>query len=145
MKQEAAARREEVERLEQEAEANRNAPVDDSKIVEQMFGFLPEQAQMAEDGEKAIAGKPTFTHSHTCNISNAFASREASNPSSFSHAGMGSIPLPAEEEDLSEYKFSKFAATYFQGQATPTYIKRQLPTPLLGLKTQQDRVVRYLA
>ena len=51
MKQEAAARREEVERLEQEAEANRNAPVDDSKIVEQMFGFLPEgeHAQTADD------------------------------------------------------------------------------------------------
>ena len=51
MKLEAAARREEVERLEQEAEANRNAPVDDSKIVEQMFGFLPEgeQVQMADD------------------------------------------------------------------------------------------------
>ena len=53
MKQEAAARREEVERLEMEAEDKRNAPVDDSKIVEQMFGFLPEgeQAQMADDGE----------------------------------------------------------------------------------------------
>ena len=51
MKQEAAARREEVERLELEAEANRNQPVDDSKIVEQMFGFLPEgeQAQTADD------------------------------------------------------------------------------------------------
>ena len=49
--------------------------------------------------------------------------------------------MAAEEEDLSEYKFSKFAATYFQGQATPTYIKRQLKNPLLGLKTQQDRVV----
>ena len=57
-------------------------------------------------------------------------------------AGIGSMPLPAEIEDLSEYKFSKFAATYFQGQATPTYIKRQLKQPLLGLKNQQDRVVR---
>ena len=53
------------------------------------------------------------------------------------------MPLPAEVEDLSEYKFSKFAATYFQGQATPTYIKRQLKNPLLGLKTQQDRVVGW--
>ena len=51
------------------------------------------------------------------------------------------MPMATEEEDLSEYKFSKFAATYFQGQATPTYIKRQLKQPLLGLKTQQDRVV----
>ena len=56
-------------------------------------------------------------------------------------AGMGSMPMAAEEEDLSEYKFSKFAATYFQGQATPTYIKRQLKQPLLGLKNQQDKVV----
>ena len=59
-------------------------------------------------------------------------------------AGLGSMGLAAEVEDLSEYKFSKFAATYFQGQATPTYIKRQLKNPLLGLKTQQERVVRRL-
>ena len=66
MKQEAAARREEVERLEMEAEANRNAPVDDSKIVEQMFGFLPENAQMAEDGEReGCNGTHTHTHNAT--------------------------------------------------------------------------------
>ena len=56
MKLQAAARREEVERLEQEAEAYRNAPVDDSKIVEQMFGFLPEgeQVQTADDSKLSI-------------------------------------------------------------------------------------------
>lgn len=53
--------------------------------------------------------------------------------------GVGSIPLPSEEEDLSDYKFNKFAQTYFQGQATHAYIKRQLRQPLLGLKNEQDR------
>ena len=42
LKAEAAAKREEIERKELEAENLRNMPVDDSKIVEQMFGFLPE-------------------------------------------------------------------------------------------------------
>ena len=52
---------------------------------------------------------------------------------------VGSIPLPSEEEDLSNYKFNKFAQTYFQGQATHAYIKRQLRQPLLDLKNEQDR------
>lgn len=53
MKQEAHAKREEAERREKEAEALKNMPVDDTKIVEEMFGFLPEgeQAQMADDSE----------------------------------------------------------------------------------------------
>lgn len=51
----------------------------------------------------------------------------------------GKIPLPREDEDLSDYKFSKFAQTYFQGQATHAYIKRPLRQALLGLKNEQDR------
>ena len=50
----------------------------------------------------------------------------------------GNIPLPEEDENLSDYKFSKFAQTYFQGQATHSYIKRPLRQPLLGLKNEQD-------
>lgn len=47
--------------------------------------------------------------------------------------------MPSEDEDLSDYKFSKFAQTYFQGQATHAYIKRALKQSLLGLKNEQDR------
>ena len=67
MKHEAAARREEVARLEQEAEANRNAPVDDSKIVEQMFGFLPEgeQVQTADDSKYAVSQSDTRVNINT--------------------------------------------------------------------------------
>lgn len=53
LRQEAAAKREEAERREREAEALKNMPVDDSKIVEQMFGFLPEgeQVQTADESQ----------------------------------------------------------------------------------------------
>ena len=103
---EAAARREDIRRLEEEAEQRRDMPVDDSKIVEQMFGFLPEgeQAQVADT------------------------------------EGLG-LPMPEMEENLADYKFPKFAATYFQGSATPTYIRRPIKQPLLALKSQQDRQV----
>jgi myosin-7 len=52
---------------------------------------------------------------------------------------IGRLPLPPEDEDLSDYKFNKFAQTYFQGQATHAYIKRPLRQSLLGLKNEQDR------
>lgn len=53
------------------------------------------------------------------------------------------MPLPDEEdEDLSEYKFSKFAATYFQGVSTPTYIRRPLKQPLLFHEDEGDQLVR---
>lgn len=52
-------------------------------------------------------------------------------------------PLPDEEdEDLSEYKFSKFSATYFQGVSTPTYIRRPLKQPLLFHEDEGDQLVR---
>ena len=43
-----------------------------------------------------------------------------------------------EQEDLSQYKFAKFAATYFQGAATHNYIRRAIKQPLLALKNEQD-------
>ena len=49
--------------------------------------------------------------------------------------------MPDAEENLSDYKFPKFAATYFQGAATYTYIRRQLKQSLLTLKTEHDRQV----
>lgn len=43
-----------------------------------------------------------------------------------------------DEEDLSEFKFQKFAATYFQGNVTHQYSRKPLKHPLLPL-------VRYRA
>ena len=51
-------------------------------------------------------------------------------------------PLPDDEgEDLSEYKFSKFAATYFQSTATYTYARRPLKQPLLFHEDEGDQLV----
>lgn len=41
------------------------------------------------------------------------------------------LPDTFENEDLRGYQFGKFAATYFQGQATAEYIKRPLRISLL--------------
>lgn len=53
------------------------------------------------------------------------------------------MPLPADDidEDYSDYKFAKFAATYFQGSATHCYMRRPLKQPLLALKHEQDKQV----
>lgn len=54
------------------------------------------------------------------------------------------LPLPDDEElDLSEYKFAKFAATYFQGNATHTYIRRPLKQPLLFHEDEGDQLVSF--
>lgn len=56
------------------------------------------------------------------------------------------LPLPEDddEEDLSEYKFAKFAATYFQGNTTHTYVRRSLKQPLLFHDDEGDQLVSHL-
>ena len=44
--------------------------------------------------------------------------------------------MPEDNEDLSEYKFQKFAATYFQGTVNHQYSKKPLKHSLLPLQTQ---------
>jgi myosin-7 len=52
-----------------------------------------------------------------------------------------SVPTAEEEEDISEYKFSKFAATYFQGHIHQHYSKKRLKHPILALKHEIDQLV----
>ena len=79
MRKEGHARREQAEQLEFDAEQRRDMPIDDSKIVEQMFGFLPEgeQAQFGDaEGESNMVHhnpssyrvlQPVCTEPHTGN------------------------------------------------------------------------------
>lgn len=46
-----------------------------------------------------------------------------------------------DEEDLSEFKFQKFAATYFQGNIGHQYSRKPLKHSLLPLHTQGDQLV----
>ena len=52
--------------------------------------------------------------------------------------------VPEDEEDISQYKFMKFAATYFHDNATHTYIRRVLKSSLLPLKNDGDQLVGLL-
>ena len=51
-----------------------------------------------------------------------------------------SIPRLVGDENLDEYIFSKFAATYFQGNATSEYTKKPLKQSLLPLKSEGDQL-----
>jgi myosin-7 len=51
------------------------------------------------------------------------------------------LPMPDDEdEDLSEYSFAKFAATYFQHNQTHTYIRKLLKQPLLVMRNEGDQL-----
>ncbi len=52
---------------------------------------------------------------------------------------------PDDDEDLSEFKFQKYAATYFQGNITHQYSKKPLKHPLLPLHTQGDQLVSRIS
>jgi myosin-7 len=56
---------------------------------------------------------------------------------------MLAIPLSTglPQEDLSEYRFQKFAATFFQSNATHQYSRKPLKSSLLSLQTQGDQLV----
>lgn len=68
------------------------------------------------------------------------------NHDTVSMAGDLHLPLPDdddESQEIADYKFTKFAATHFQGNVTPTYIRRVLKQPLLPLKNEGDQLVRW--
>ena len=56
------------------------------------------------------------------------------------------IPMPGDEDgdNISDYKFHKYAATYFQGNATHTYIRRALKHSLLPLRNEGDQLVSLI-
>ncbi|CAG4943815.1 unnamed protein product [Colias eurytheme] len=107
----------------QEAARKQDEPVDDSKLVEAMFDFLPDSSS------EAPAPKDT------CAFSDLPQQR----------ADQQEMVTPVQttsedEEDLSEFKFQKFAATYFQGNVTHQYSRKPLKHPLLPLHTQGDQL-----
>ena len=59
---------------------------------------------------------------------------------------IAAIPRPSgdENEDLSEYKFQKYAGTYFQGNVNHQYSRKQLKSPLLNLQHNGDQLVCVL-
>ncbi|CAG2163263.1 unnamed protein product, partial [Oppiella nova] len=99
--------------------------LDDSKLVDAMFDFLPRTDNLSEHN-----GPSAFRDLERPNgdLNNDLMENEGMFP-----------PVPHEElEDLSEYKFQKFATTYFQGNVGHQYQRKPLKQPLLPLQTQGD-------
>lgn len=106
-----------------DAARKQDEPVDDSKLVEAMFDFLPDSSSEAPTPGRETSvfmDLPTQTNENEIITPMQTASED--------------------EEDLSEYKFQKFAATYFQGNITHQYSRKPLKHPLLPLHTQGDQL-----
>ncbi|KAJ4935315.1 hypothetical protein JOQ06_016851 [Pogonophryne albipinna] len=122
-KEEARRKKEMVEQMEKA----RLEPVNDSDMVDKMFGFLGTTASFPGQEGQAPAGFEDLERTH-----------QELQEEDLDEA----LPLPEddEEEDLSEYKFAKFAATYFQGTTTHTYVRRPLKQPLLFHDDEGDQL-----
>ncbi|XP_042648777.1 unconventional myosin-VIIa isoform X5 [Tyto alba] len=121
-KEEARRKKELLEKMEKA----RNEPVNDSDMVDKMFGFLGMTSSLP--GQEGQAP-------------NGFEDLERAQKELEEEDLDAALPLPEEEEeDLSEYKFAKFAATYFQGTTTHTYIRRPLKQPLLYHEDEGDQL-----
>lgn len=110
-----------------QAERKKNETVSDSKLVEEIFDIFD------DDGNEPQGEGPY-----------PFMDLEDKRRRMISENGLDldemAIPLPDDEEDLSEYKFSKFAAMYFKNNATHSYIRRVLREPLLPLASDGDKL-----
>uniref|UniRef100_A0A8C4WI61 Myosin VIIB n=1 Tax=Gopherus evgoodei TaxID=1825980 RepID=A0A8C4WI61_9SAUR len=128
-------REEEEEEKQRKHNALSNKPplydaISDQEMVDTVFGFLPTviggqegQAPLGFEDLEAKAGK-------------------------LDEVDLDMIPMSMELEeevdDLVEYTFPKFAATYFQGSSTHTYIRRPLRHPLL-YHDEKDDILASLA
>ncbi|XP_068600827.1 unconventional myosin-VIIa-like [Brachionichthys hirsutus] len=123
-KEEARRKKELLQQVEREKEQ----PVDHSDMVDRMFGFLGNVGPLPNRDGRAPAGFE--------DLEKVPRGKEADE-----EVLSDAPPLPdEEEEDLSEYKFSKFAATYFQGVSTHSYIRRPLKQPLLFHEDEGDQL-----
>uniref|UniRef100_A0AAV2J5P1 MyTH4 domain-containing protein n=1 Tax=Knipowitschia caucasica TaxID=637954 RepID=A0AAV2J5P1_KNICA len=124
-KDEARRKKELLEQVERE----REEPVDHSDMVDIMFGFLGHPGAPTNQ-----SGQPPAAFQDLVKPSLAVEADELLDQAP---------PLPAEDDedlDLSDFKFSKFAATYFQGLSSHTYIRRALKQPLLFHEDEGDQL-----
>jgi myosin-7 len=105
---------------------------DDTNLVDEMFSTIPSMS--SSTGACILGGS---------NINNTASVHANTGPAVMSPQGeliIDSIPRPKTDENLDEYIFSKFAATYFQGNATPEFSKKPLKQSLLPLKSEGDQL-----
>ncbi|CAG5130123.1 unnamed protein product, partial [Candidula unifasciata] len=106
------------------AERQHNETVNDVTLMDNLFKFVDDTGQTSEHHQTHFHGIP---------------------PAEINGSEADIIPGPGlysfdNDIDLSEYKFSKFAAMYFQDNATHSYIRRALRQPLLPLESSGDQL-----
>lgn len=121
--------------------------LDDSKLVDAMFDFLPRSDNMSDiisatNGPSAFKDLDQNMNRNGGRMSNGETNNNSS-PTNYNgldnQVGLSIPQLPQEEiEDLSDYKFQKFATTYFQGNMSYHHLKKPIKQPLLPLQTQSD-------
>ncbi|EDM18456.1 myosin VIIA, isoform CRA_b [Rattus norvegicus] len=115
----------------QQMERARHEPINHSDMVDKMFGFLGTSSGLPGQEGQAPSG---------------FEDLERGRREMVEEDVDAALPLPDEdEEDLSEYKFAKFAATYFQGTTTHSYTRRPLKQPLLYHDDEGDQLEAQLS
>ena len=109
-----------------EFEKNRDGDFDDGDMVDQMFGGF--------DDEDADEGGGTDAFGFDADDAPGTEGDDGE------FGGFEDSRVQAEDEDdISNYKFTKFASTYFVGNANSYYIRRAIKAPLLATKEQADK------
>lgn len=109
-----------LRRAKEREEKSSAESITDQEMVDSFFGFLPllGQEEPVAAGYENISGRR------------------------LEEIDIDDLPMEdnAEEDDfdLDEYSFSKFASMYFQGAATPTYVRQRLRQPLLHHEDKED-------
>ncbi|XP_013068549.2 myosin-VIIa-like isoform X2 [Biomphalaria glabrata] len=110
-----------------------NDPVNDSKLGEVDYdGVVDDLFNFTEGGQNRSDQAP-----------DVFGGLLPNNSHSNGYIADSTMDLPAlveDDMDVSEFKFSKFAAMYFQGNATHTHIRKALRQPLLSLSNEGDQL-----
>ncbi|XP_076009589.1 unconventional myosin-VIIa isoform X1 [Genypterus blacodes] len=112
-------RLEEVLRQKREAETQAVTSTITDQEVDNLFDFLP-PAVGGQEGQAPVGWERTVIEE--IDIDDVLIEEH----------------LPPDYDDLDEYSFSKFASMYFQGAATPTYIRQRLRQPLLYHEDEGD-------
>ena len=131
-RQELEKKKEELRKIEEKRERDMEEAPDDSQVVDDIFGFLGDGQSTTGQPGYVYQGDESRLPLPAVEVSECYLLSRVTDV----HLAWSSLQI---EEDISVYKFSKFATTYFQGAATHSWIHRQLKQPLLPLKSDHDR------
>lgn len=111
-----------INQAEERARNKKEVDIDDSEVVDQIFGFLP------GSDSKQVGQAPT-----------AFGNLAV--PQDQFHFSESDVITSVEKtEDLHEYTFKKFATMYFSGQNTYEFQTKALEKPLLMHEEKADQL-----